>query len=98
MLDTSCPGHPANGAVEPKRHASAAGLVAAATWAAGAVAGVVALATGHAGLAIAALIVAVVAPWAGLAVVSQGGDRIDSFAAATRHGSGADFFEVHRCG
>jgi hypothetical protein len=98
MLDTSRPPRPANGAPGPQGHASAAGLVAAGIWAVGAVAGVVALATGHAGLAIAALIVAVVAPWVGLAFVSHGHPWTYSVAAAGRHSSGAHFFEVHRCG
>jgi hypothetical protein len=66
-------------------------LVAAGIWAAGAVAGVLALATGHAGLAIAALIVAVVAPWVGLAFASHGHSRTDGVAAAGRPSSSAHF-------
>jgi hypothetical protein len=67
-------------------------LVAAAIWAAGAVVGVVALVTGHIGLAIAALIVAVVAPWAGLACVSHGHRRTYHIAAVGRQVSGAHLF------
>ncbi len=47
------------------------GRVAAAVWALGVLAGVLALLTGHAGLAIAGLVVAVAAPWLGLAWVSH---------------------------
>jgi Flp pilus assembly protein TadB len=89
MLDTSRPLRTANGAPQPARHASVAGLVAAAIWAAGAAAGVLALVMGHIGLAIAALIVAVVAPWVGLARVSHGHRRTYSVASAGRHLSGA---------
>ncbi|OBF58318.1 hypothetical protein A5787_23470 [Mycobacterium sp. 852002-50816_SCH5313054-b] len=47
------------------------GRVAAALWALGVLAGVLALLTGHAGLAIAGLVLAVAAPWVGLAWVSH---------------------------
>jgi hypothetical protein len=47
------------------------GMMAAAIWVVGLVVGVVAIATGHAGLAIVALGLAVTAPWVGLAWVSH---------------------------
>ncbi len=47
------------------------GRVAAALWAVGVVAGVVALLSGHAGWAILGLVVAVASPWCGLAWVSH---------------------------
>jgi hypothetical protein len=47
------------------------GMMAAAIWVVGLVVGVVAIATGHAGLAILALALAVTAPWVGLAWVSH---------------------------
>jgi hypothetical protein len=47
------------------------GVVAAAIWAVGLVVGVLAMVTGHAGLAIVALVLAVAAPWLGLAWVSH---------------------------
>jgi hypothetical protein len=46
-------------------------MMAAAIWVVGLVVGVVAIATGHAGLAIVALALAVTAPWVGLAWVSH---------------------------
>jgi hypothetical protein len=65
------------------------GLVAAAGWAVGIVVGVWALATGHAGVAVVALVVAVVAPWFGVAWVSHGRRRAYNVALYL-HGSGAD--------
>jgi hypothetical protein len=50
-------------------------LVAAAVWAVGLVVGVLALLAGHAGAAVVALILAVGAPWFGLAWVSHGQRR-----------------------
>ncbi len=56
------------------------GRVAAALWALGVLAGVLALLTGHAGLAIAGLLLAVAAPWFGLAWVSHSRRRADGSA------------------
>ncbi len=56
------------------------GRVAAAVWALGVLAGVLALLTGHAGLAIAGLVLAVAAPWVGLAWVSHSHRRADGSA------------------
>ncbi|MCV7090869.1 hypothetical protein [Mycobacterium interjectum] len=56
------------------------GRVAAGLWALGVLAGVLALLTGHAGLAIAGLILAVASPWFGLAWVSHNRRRADESA------------------
>ncbi|HTY34336.1 hypothetical protein [Mycobacterium sp.] len=56
------------------------GRVAAALWAFGVVAGVLALLTGHAALAIMGLALAVAAPWCGLAWVSHSQRRGDESA------------------
>lgn len=56
------------------------GRVAAALWALGVLAGVLALLTGHAGLAIAGLVLAVAAPWFGLAWVSHSRRRTNGSA------------------
>ncbi|ORV90754.1 hypothetical protein AWC11_12555 [Mycobacterium interjectum] len=56
------------------------GRVAAALWALGVLAGVLALLTGHAGLAIAGLVLAVASPWFGLAYVSHNHRRPDESA------------------
>jgi hypothetical protein len=72
MFDTSSA---ANGAVEygriPRAEFSVPGLVAAAIWALGLVIGVLALVNGNAGVAVAALVMAVAAPWFGLAWISH---------------------------
>jgi hypothetical protein len=65
------------------------GAVAAATWAVGLVVGVLAIATGHAVLAIATLVLAVAAPWVGLAWVSRSRRRAYQVALYL-HGSQAD--------
>jgi hypothetical protein len=79
MLGTPAPMRVANGAVDRGRirrsYLSVAGFVAAGIWAVGLVVGVLALVTGHAGVAVVALILAVAAPWAGLAWVSHGQRR-----------------------
>jgi hypothetical protein len=90
MLDTSRSLRPANGAIDAEGRAHVAGLVAAAVWAIGAAAGIAALLIGQAGLAIAALFVAVVAPWVGLACVSHA--HHDSSAAAS---VGREFAHAH---
>jgi hypothetical protein len=56
------------------------GRVAAALWALGVLVGVLALLTGHAGLAIMGLVLAVAAPWFGLAWVSHSHRRADGSA------------------
>lgn len=56
------------------------GRVASALWALGVLAGVLALLTGHPGLAIAGLVLAVAAPWFGLAWVSHSHRRTDGSA------------------
>jgi hypothetical protein len=56
------------------------GRVAAALWALGVLAGVLALPTGHAGLAIAGLVLAVASPWFGLAWVSHNHRQADESA------------------
>jgi hypothetical protein len=56
------------------------GRVAAVLWALGVLAGVLALLTGHAGLAIAGLVLAVAAPWFGLAWMSHSRRRPDGSA------------------
>ncbi|ORB69122.1 hypothetical protein BST45_10790 [Mycobacterium shinjukuense] len=48
------------------------GVVAAATWALGLAAGLIALATGHTAVAIGALSGAIMSPWIGLAWMSHG--------------------------
>ncbi|MDT5259174.1 MAG: hypothetical protein QOD10_4254 [Mycobacterium sp.] len=68
---------------------SVPGLVAAAGWAVGFLVGVWALVTGHAGAAVVALAVAVVAPWFGAAWVSHGRRRA-YHVALYLHGSGAE--------
>jgi Flp pilus assembly protein TadB len=78
MLDRSGPPRP-----------NIPGLVAASIWAVGLAVGVVALATGHAGAAVVALLLAVVAPWFGLAWVSRGQRRAFNVALFL-HGSRAD--------
>jgi hypothetical protein len=79
MLGTPAPMRVANGAVNRGRirrsDLSVAGFVAAGIWAVGLVVGVLALMTGHAGVAVVALILAVGAPWAALAWVSHGQRR-----------------------
>ena len=64
------------------------GLVATMGWAVGFVFGVSALVTGHAGAAVVALVVAVVAPWFGVAWVSHGRRRA-YHVALYLHGSAA---------
>jgi hypothetical protein len=78
MLDTS-------GTMRP----SISGLVAAAVWAVGLAVGVLALVTGHVGAAVVALLVAVVAPWFGLAWVSRSQRRVFNVALFL-HGTRAD--------
>lgn len=51
---------------------SVPGVIAAAIWAVGLVAAVIALATGHGAVATVILLVAVMSPWLGLAWVSRG--------------------------
>jgi hypothetical protein len=68
---------------------SVPGLVATVGWAVGFVVGVWALVTGHAGVAVLALVVAVVAPWFGVAWVSRGRRRA-YHVALYLHGSRAD--------
>ena len=82
------PLHAANGVVDhgriPHRPAgegreadfSVPGIVAAAIWAVGLVVGVFAMATGHAVVAVVALVVAVAAPWFGLVCVAHGRRRV----------------------
>jgi hypothetical protein len=65
------------------------GLVAAAIWAVGLVVGVLAIATGHAGVAIVMLALAVAAPWVGLAWVSHSRRRAYQVALYL-HGSRGD--------
>jgi len=65
------------------------GLMAAAIWAVGLAVGVVALVTGHAGTAVVALLLAVAAPWFGLASVSRGQRRAFNVALFL-HGTRAD--------
>ncbi|WP_438941682.1 hypothetical protein [Mycobacterium haemophilum] len=50
---------------------SVPGVIAAASWAAGLLVGLFALATGHAVVATVALVLAIVAPWVGLARVQH---------------------------
>jgi hypothetical protein len=83
MLDTS-------GALRP----SIPGLVAAAVWVVGLAVGVLALVTGHAGVAVVALLLAVVAPWFGLAWVSRS-QRRASNVALFLHGASADGRATH---
>ncbi len=56
------------------------GKVAAALWALGVLTGVLALITGHAALAIIALVLAVASPWLGLAWASHSQRRTDGSA------------------
>ena len=72
------------------------GLVAAAGWAVGVAVGVSALVTGHAGVAVVALVVAVVAPWLGVAWVSRGRRRA-YHVALYLHGSRADASAQSAC-
>lgn len=74
MLETSGALRAANG---PHAQFSVPGLVAASIWVLGLLAGVGALATGHALVAIVALTLAVAAPWFGLAWVSRSQPRAD---------------------
>lgn len=74
MLETSSALH---GATGPRAQFSGPGLVAASLWALGLLVGLCALATGHALVAIVALILAVAAPWFGLAWVSRSQPRAD---------------------
>lgn len=81
MLDTSGPLRP-----------GIVGRVAASIWVVGLVFGVLALVTGHAGAAIVALLLAVVAPWVGLAFVSRSQRRASNvalFLHGTRAGGSA---------
>ena len=81
MLDTSSPLRAATGAGRsPQAEFSVPGRVAAALWAVGFMAGVIALVTGHAAVAVAALVVAVAAPWFGLAWVSHRRRRVEDAA------------------
>jgi Flp pilus assembly protein TadB len=85
---------------------SVPGLVAVAVWAIGFVVGVSALLTGHAGVAVVALLVAVMAPWFGAAWVSHARRRAYNVArylhmhrgAQGCHLSGAQSFGLDRCG
>lgn len=52
------------------------GLVVAAVWAVGLVAGLVALTIGHLAVAAAALVVAVMAPWCRVAYIAHGQHRV----------------------
>jgi hypothetical protein len=70
------------------------GVVAAAVWAVGLVVGVLALVTGHAGAAVVALLLAVVAPWFGLAWVSRSQRRAFNVALFL-HGTRADASRAH---
>jgi hypothetical protein len=70
------------------------GLVAAAIWAAGLAVGVVALVTGHTGAALAALLLAVAAPWFGLAWVSRSQRRAFNVALFL-HGTRSDGSAEH---
>lgn len=83
MLDTSDPLRP-----------SVAGRVAAAVWAVGLAVGVAALATGHAGAAVVALLPAVAAPWGGLAWISRSQRRAFDVAMFL-HGRRADAASAH---
>jgi hypothetical protein len=83
MLDTSGPLRP-----------TVAGRVAAAVWAVGLVVGVLALATGHAGAAVVALLPAVAAPWGGLAWISRSQRRAFNVALFL-HGTRADAASAH---
>ncbi|OBK46994.1 hypothetical protein [Mycobacterium sp. 1081908.1] len=83
MLDRSGPVRP-----------SIPGLVAAATWAVGLAVGVLALITGHAGPAVVALLLAVVAPWLGLVWVSRSQRRAFNVALFL-HGPRADGSAAH---
>ena len=83
MLDRSRPSRP-----------SIPGLVAAGTWAVGLAVGVLALATGHAGAAVVALLLAVAAPWFGLAWVSRSQRRAFNVALFL-HGARADGSAAH---
>jgi hypothetical protein len=65
------------------------GLVAAGTWVVGLVVGVLALVTGHVGAAVVALLVAVAAPWFGLAWLSRSQRRAFNVALFL-HGPRAD--------
>ncbi|CAM4113433.1 hypothetical protein MB901379_04583 [Mycobacterium basiliense] len=51
---------------------SVPGMIVAATWALGLLIGLVGLATGHASVAVAALVLAVISPWIGLVWKSRG--------------------------
>jgi hypothetical protein len=90
MFDTSSA---ANGAVEygriPRAEFSIPGPVAAAIWALGLVIGVLPLVNGNAGVAVVALVMAVAAPWFGLAWISQCQRRAYNVALYL-HGSRAD--------
>jgi hypothetical protein len=90
MFDTS---GAASGTVEygriPRAEFSVPGLVAAAIWALGLVIGVLALVNGHAGAAVVALVMAVAAPWFGLAWISHSQRRAYNVALYL-HGSRAD--------
>jgi hypothetical protein len=92
MLDTTRSLRPANGTIDAEGHAHVAGLVAAAVWAVGAAAGIAALVIGQAGLAIAALFVAVVAPWVGLACVSRAHHHSSDVPSVGREFAHAHFF------
>ncbi len=70
------------------------GLVAAAVWAVGLAVGVLALVTGHVGAAVVALLLAVVAPWFGLACVSRSQRRAFNVALFL-HGTRADGSATH---
>jgi hypothetical protein len=83
MFDTSGPLRP-----------SIPGLVAAAIWAVGLAVGVLALVAGHAGVAVVALLLAVAAPWFGLAWVSRGKRRAFNVALFL-HGTRADGAAAH---
>lgn len=61
------------------------GIAVAATWAIGLVVGIAALATGHLGVALTALSIAVVAPFAGLALTSLSGSFPTSFEGMDQH-------------
>ena len=81
MLDTPSALRAATGTGRgPQAAFRVPGLVAAALWAVGLMAGVVALVSGHAAVAVAALIVAVAAPWFGLAWVTRSRRRADGCA------------------
>jgi hypothetical protein len=89
MFDTSGAARAVEYGRIPRAEFSVPGLVAAAIWALGLVIGVLALVNGNAGVAIVALVIAVAAPWFGLAWISHCQRRAYNVALYL-HGSRAD--------